>query len=245
MSKLSIIFSAALMSLASAASASSVYTYNLLDHADGANTKAHGWLYGLRLDNLNGTGSQQEDHFSISGISGSHGTLVYDAHNMTATLSGTIIQNVSSGTPDAYDVHYTMSNVTDFGDGLFGAFDSVRNVTVGGQQITTKQATISDLVLKVSGTDTVAYSFGNMARSQTGLVFGCVTSSKDLSGKSEARATNLGNDNFTCAGWLAATGTNDWLVTGELASVPLPAGILFAGTGVAAFGLARRRKKKS
>lgn len=216
---------AAIISMTAPANAAST-TYNMFDHPDGA--KSATYDYGLRLDREN-----PDMFFSAEDGSGnSILQLEYTAPTPNGsdamfTLSGQVRLNGYAGAWNntLWDVVYSMSGVTDHGNGIFVAG---ANSTMGADSLTCASAACG----------TASYTIGRKARASDTVFFAL-----GIPGDDPGNIVRGGV--LTATGWADGAGTNDWLLTGQVAVAPLPAGVLFLLTGLAGLGFVARRRARA
>ena len=203
-----------------AATFSADFTYQLSDHPDG--NQRGNFDYGRRLD-------RESPPMFWTFDNGSDVKLEYDVSEATAIMSGSIFRSTGVGTTGAeYVLRYTLTNVTDLGDGFFvqETANSSGTLTLVGP--TTQQDTQAVISLGTASNGTYYFEFDDDGHR--------LTDPDGLAGR----------------GWVQSDpGANDFLFTGTLIPppgndpdpVPLPAAgwMLIAGLG----GLVAMRRRKT
>ncbi|MFL4471981.1 VPLPA-CTERM sorting domain-containing protein [Tateyamaria armeniaca] len=216
MKSLLIAFAVAAISLTTATvTHATTYVYQLADHPNGG--LAGTYDYGLRLDRE----TPSPRFFSFG--NGASATLSYDSVNLTATMSGTMVESLGNGSTGAtYSFSYTMDGLTDIGNG--GFIDTTGN---GSGSVIGAGVGMTDLLLGAAAKGSAPY-VGEYFR------FG-------LDALADRAFTG-----FEGTGWVQSKpGANDFLFTATLVTTPLPGAAWMLLAGVGGLGLMRRRKKTS
>lgn len=206
---------AMVLGLGVAQASAAVYTYDLSDHPNA--TFASKYDYGLRLD-------RYKSFFSFN--NGASAQMVYDSDAGTATIKGTMIRSKGNGVfGSLWDVVYTMTGLTDMGDGTF--------LDENGKGTGSISSTVS----------TATYALGAKAN-RWGKYFVFLDDGNRLAGDP--------GEGLVGRGWVKDTDCcNDFLFRAELVPgspggvVPLPAAAWMLLSGVAGLGVISRRRRRS
>ncbi|MEM7073865.1 MAG: VPLPA-CTERM sorting domain-containing protein [Pseudomonadota bacterium] len=212
--------------VASAASAATIYEFDLIDSPGG--DKAGSFDYGARLDDSLGNkpDAKVTRYFSFS-LGDASAKLIYDSANKTAQIIGTMVESTAKGVAGGvFDVVYNMSGLTDLGGGAF------ISTNLNGTGSITSQSDPTDVLM--------------LGAKKNG-------SGESFIMKADGHKVPGSDDAWSGRGWIdfssAQRGANDFLFTTDGGPtpgvVPLPAAGWMLLSAFAGAGIFARKSRKA